>query len=379
MTNKVSTQHRTLVPDYIRNLVVYQAGKPVEELAREKGLTQISKLASNENPLGPSPLAIKEMTEALWSIHRYPDMHAHQLKSDLCQLYRLKKENIILGNGSEGIMSYIVRAFLQPGEQVLTSESTFIGFYILAKSVGADLKKVAMTTNFKFDVERMAEEISDHTKIIYLANPNNPTGTYLTKKEFDYLMSYVPSHVLVILDEAYFEYAKDCHDYPDSMSYRYDNVITLRTFSKAYGLAGIRVGYGFAHEDLISNLTKIKLPFEPNLIAQRGAVGALKDKNHLDQTQALNKKMMLSCKDFLIKHGFTPITSITNFLTIKTGSADNSQWLFEKLLDKGVIIRPLSSNEMPDFVRISMGTESEMQHFYESFESLLPNWPGLRG
>jgi histidinol-phosphate aminotransferase len=371
--NNLKTQ-RTLVPDYIRNLVVYQAGKPIEELARERGLSHISKLASNENPLGPSPLAIKEMTEALWSIHRYPDMHAHQLKSDLCKLYKLKRENIILGNGSEGIMSYIVRAFLQPGEEVLTSESTFIGFYILAKSVGANLIKVPMTPDFKYDVEKLAAKISSDTKIIYLANPNNPTGTYITKKEFDYLMSYVPPHILVILDEAYFEYTSDCDDFPDSMNYRYDNVITLRTFSKAYGLAGIRVGYGFAHEDLISNLTKIKLPFEPNLIAQKGAIGALKDKNHLDQTQSLNKRMMQECRSFLLNKGFNPISSITNFITLDTGSKKNADELFNSLLDLGVIIRPLSSNEMPSFVRISMGTELEMQHFYEGMETVQKKW-----
>lgn len=365
---------QSLVPPYIRELKVYQAGKPIDELAREKGLNKISKLASNENPLGPSPFAIREMTNALWDIHRYPDMHAYALKSELSKLYDLKRENITLGNGSEGIMGYIARAFLSPGSEVLTSENTFIGFYILARSVGANLNCVPLTSEYKYDTQRIADSITDKTKIIYIANPNNPTGTYIKKAEFDHLMSYVPDHVLVILDEAYFEYANEYDDYPNSMDYRYDNVITLRTFSKAYGLSGVRVGYGFGHEDLISNLNKVKLPFEPNLIAQKGAIGALKDRPHLERTLKTNNKLLKECQTFLEKHDFKPISSITNFITIKTGTAEASDHMFNALLDKGVIVRPLKANEMPEFIRISIGTEEEMDHFYEAFEEILPTY-----
>lgn len=365
---------KTLVPDYIRNLKVYQAGKPIDELAREKGLTKISKLASNENPLGPSPFAIKEMTNGLWETHRYPDMHAFQLKKALADLYHLKFENIILGNGSEGIMAYIVRAFLRPDEVVLTSENTFIGFYILARSVGAKLNLTPLTPEYRFDIELMAKNINNKTKIIYLANPNNPTGTYITKSEFDYLMSYVPDHVLVILDEAYYEFGKEIDDYPNSMDYRYDNVITLRTFSKAYGLSGIRVGYGFGHKDLISNLTKIKLPFEPNLIGQLGAIGALKDLPHLKRTLRNNREQYKKIYDYLLLNRFNPIKSITNFITFKTGSLEASEFLFNELLEKGVIIRHLKANEMPDFVRVSIGTPDEMEHFFGAMNKLLPKY-----
>lgn len=365
---------QSLVPEYIRNLQVYQAGKPIDELAREKGLKKISKLASNENPLGPSPFAIREMTNGLWDLHRYPDMHAYKLKSTLSEIYDLKLENIILGNGSEGIMAYIARAFLSPGQEVLTSENTFIGFYILAQSVGANLKQVPLTSDYRFDVEGLAKAISDKTKVIYIANPNNPTGTYITKKEFDYLMEYVPEHVLVILDEAYFEFAKQFDDYPDSMDYRYDNVITLRTFSKAYGLSGIRVGYGFGHQDLIANLTKVKLPFEPNLIGQLGATGALRDTPHLTRTIENNMIQYSRCVDFLEKNDFKPMKSVTNFVTIKTGSAEASDYLFEALLNEGVIIRPLKVNKMPEFVRISLGTPEEMDHFFEAMDKVLPEY-----
>lgn len=365
---------KELAPAYLKELKVYQAGKPIDEVARERGLTKISKLASNENPLGPSPYAIREMTRGLWDLHRYPDMHAYLLKSKLAEIYNLKLENIILGNGSEGIMAYIARAFLQPGDEVLTCENTFIGFYILARSVGAKLQKVPLTEDYRFDVKALAQNISEQTKVIYIANPNNPTGTYITKSEFDYLMEHVPSHVLVILDEAYFEFAVQQEDYPDSMDYRYDNVLTLRTFSKAYGLSGVRVGYGFGHEDLISYLTKVKLPFEPNLVGQLGAVGALEDQPHLERTIKNNTKRYNELIAYLEEKNFQPIKSITNFVTIKTGSAEASDYLFDKLLDQGVIIRPLKANEMNEYIRISIGTKEEMKHFYEAMDAVLPEY-----
>lgn len=371
--SEISDQIQTLVPEYVRNLQVYQAGKPIDELTRERGLTRISKLASNENPLGPSPFAIQKMTNALWEVHRYPDMNAYALKSALAKLYKLKNENIILGNGSEGIMSYIARAFVQPGHEILTCENTFIGFTIIARSVGANLKTVPLK-NYRFDVEALAKNISKKTKVIYICNPNNPTGTYITKKEFDFLMSHVPNHVLVILDEAYFEFAREASDYPNSMDYRYDNVITLRTFSKAYGLSGIRIGYGFGHEDLIANLHKVKMPFEPGLIAQMGALGAIYDKPHLRRTVVNNKRRYTELFEFLTKHEFNPIPSAANFIAFKTGSEEASRYMFDRLLDHGVIIRQLKANEMPDFVRVSLGTKKEMRHFFKAMEAILPEY-----
>jgi histidinol-phosphate aminotransferase len=365
---------KSLVPEYIKKLQTYQAGKPVSELAREKGLTKISKLASNENPLGPSPFAIREMTYDLWNCHQYPDMHAHDLKSELSQLYDLKKENIILGNGSEGIMAYIARAFIQPGDEIVTAEKTFIGFHILARSSGSKVVTTPRTPDLRYDVKAMAKVINENTKIVYIANPDNPTGTYITKSEFDYLMEYVPAHTIVILDEAYFEFAQNFNDYPDSMDYRYDNVITLRTFSKAYGLGGIRVGYGFAHEYLIENLHKVKLPFEPSKIAQSGAIGAIKDYPHLERTLRNNTKRHAELMEFLTEHKFNPIDSVTNFVSFKTGSLEASKWMFESLLNEGVIIRPLIANELPEWVRVSIGTKDEMKHYYQAMEQILPEY-----
>jgi histidinol-phosphate aminotransferase len=301
------------------------------------------------------------------------------LKNSLSTLYKLKPSNIILGNGSEGIMANIVRAFLVPGEEVLTSECTFIGFPILAQSVGSILKRVPLTKDYRYDVVALAENITVKTKIIYLSNPNNPTGTYITKQEFDYLMSHVPDHVLVILDEAYFEFAQNHMNYPDSMDYRYDNVITLRTFSKAYGLAGIRVGYGFAHDELITNLTKIKLPFEPNLIAQLGACGAIHDKPHLKRTLENNHEQYNLIVKYLNEKNIYSIPSAANFVTFHAISKDAAQWLFNQMLNLGVIIRPLINNDLPDFVRVSIGTKDEMNHFYESFDSIYQEWIKLFG
>ncbi len=370
---------KKLVPDYIERLVTYQAGKPIDELAREKNLTRISKIASNENPLGPSPMAIREMTNVLWDVHRYPDMSAYQLKKALSELYRLKPENIVLGNGSEGIMGYICRAFLQEGDEVVTASNTFIGFLILAKSVGAKLIEVPRKSDYKYDIEGMAKKITPDTKIVYLANPDNPTGTYITKLEFDALMKHVSPHTIVILDEAYFEFAKEWPDYPDSMDYRYDNVVTLRTFSKAYGLSGVRVGYGFGHDVLINALHKVKLPFEPSLVAQKGAFGALSDRPHLDRTLHNNRERFQDLWDFLTRHNFKPIASVCNFITFKTGSEEASLALFNGLLDKGVIIRPLRANLMPDHVRVSLGTRDEMNHFFEVMEEILPAYTAKLG
>jgi len=360
---------KELVPSYIRHLEIYQAGKPIEELAREKNLSRISKLGSNENPLGPSPLALKELNTGLKSLHRYPDMHGYQLKSELSKLFKLKKENIILGNGSEGIMACIVRAFLAPDEEVLTSERTFIGFMVLARSVGAKLKTIPLSADFKYDIPRLVENITEKTKIIYIANPNNPTGTYISKQEFDYFMSKVPEHILVILDEAYFEFVHTQKDYPDSMDYRYDNVITLRTFSKAYGLSGIRIGYGFAHEDLITNIAKVKLPFEPNSLAQLAALGALHDADHLAVTLQNNQDRYQETIHLLTQMGIGFIPSVANFITFDMKSAENAKRLHEHLLNCGVIVRPLDKNEMPEFLRVSLGTKEEMQHFSEALRT----------
>src|SRR5450755_1184752 len=277
-----------LVPPYIESLRPYEPGRSIEEVRRTFGLTQVSKLASNENPLGPSPLAVEAIRRQLSGLNLYPN-GGLELRRVLAEKFDVKIENVIAGSGSEGIMSNIIRTFLCDDDEVLTTESAFIGFQVLAKSRGVKYRTVPYR-DWHYDLPALAAAINERTKIVYLANPNNPTGTIFSKHEFDDFYRHVPERVLIILDEAYFEYAKDNPRYPDSMHYRYDNVITLRTFSKVYGLAGIRIGYGFAHEELIKNLLKVKLPFEPSAPAQIAAIAALGDKEFLHRSLELNAR-----------------------------------------------------------------------------------------
>src|SRR5690242_9875708 len=235
------------------------------------------------------------------------------LRQVLAREYDVKVENVIAGSGSEGIMSNIIRAFLCDEDEVLTTEAAFIGFQVLAKSRGVKYRTVPYK-NWHYDLPALAARINDHTKIIYLANPNNPTGTIFTRHEFDHFYRHIPERVLIILDEAYFEYATDNPRYPDSMHYRYDNVITLRTFSKAYGLAGLRIGYGFAHEELIANLLKVKLPFEPSVLAEAAGIAALADKEFLHSTLEANARGMRRVTRALTEMGIEFAPSEANFV-----------------------------------------------------------------
>ncbi len=364
------TKTKPLSHGHLEKIVPYQAGKPIEELAREKGLTTISKLASNENPLGPSKSCVEVVEKSLSNLNRYPDMNGHDLKKALSDHHGIPPERIILGSGSEGVMTYIAKAFLGVGDEVLTSSNSFIGFYIIAKASGASLKLISPRESHQFDMETIEKSITPKTKIIYLANPNNPTGTIITKSELESLLKKCPPNIIIIMDEAYFEYAKDHKSYPNSLDYNYPNIISLRTFSKAYGLAALRVGYGVASEEIVTTLTKVKPPFEPNLLGQAAACEALKDQDHIKQGIIENKTEYERLFNYLKDKNLNPIPSFTNFVTFFTKSAENSDWLFEQLLNQGVIIRKLGANNMHDFIRISIGTKQEMDHFYESFDKI---------
>jgi len=346
-----------LVPPYIESLEPYKAGKPIAELQKELGIRDVIKLASNENPLGPSPNALKAMIAATAELNFYPN-GGLDLREELARQYKLRTENVIAGSGSEGIMSNIIRAFLCDEDEVLTSDGTFIGFYVLARSRGVRMIAVPLK-DYHFDLEGIAARINDHTKIIYLANPNNPTGTIFTRPEFDHFMKSVPSNVLIILDEAYFEYARDNPSYPDSMHYRYDNVITLRTFSKVYGLAGIRIGYGFAHDLLIKNLLKVKLPFEPSTLAQAAGIGALQDPEFLHRSLAVNAAGKRQLRDGLREAGFNALPTEANFFCIPLASEADAESLFQYLLRQGIIIRPLKAFGLPHCIRITIGTQEQ--------------------
>jgi histidinol-phosphate aminotransferase len=346
-----------LVPPYIAALRPYEPGRTAEEVERAYGVARAVKLASNENPLGPSPLALEALRQTDARLHLYPN-GGLDLRRVLAREYDVKVENVIAGSGSEGIMSNIIRAFLCDEDEVLTTEAAFIGFQVLAKSRGVMYRTVPYK-NWHYDLPALAAHINERTKIIYLANPNNPTGTIFTRHEFEDFYRHVPERVLIILDEAYFEYAKDNPRYPDSMHYRYDNVITLRTFSKIYGLAGVRIGYGFAHEELIANLLKVKLPFEPSTLAQAAGIGALADKAFLHRSLELNARGLRLLTDSFREMGLTVVPSEANFVMVVFADAAQSARVAEDLLTQGVIVRPLAAFGLPQAIRISTGTDED--------------------
>ena len=360
----------SLVPEYIQKLSPYKPGMHIETAKRKYGFNKVIKLASNENPLGPSPKAILNIKKNLNSNHRYPDSYAYSLREKLSDKFNVNIENVILGSGSEGIMSTIMRTFLNKDDEIIGVENSFIGFRVLANSSGNKIHWTKMN-NYNYDLNAISKKINANTKIIYLANADNPTGTYFTKSDFEKFIKLVPKRVLVILDEAYFEYANFHENYPDSMQYRLDNVITLRTFSKCYGLAGLRVGYGFAHHNLINNLMKVKLPFEPSLPAQQAALSAMSDSEHIKKTLELNnseKKVVISeLKKLNIKF----IESSTNFITLIFKNINQSSCFTEQMLENGILVRALSSFGLPECVRVSIGTIEENYSYIKVLNNII--------
>ena len=361
-----------LVPSYIKNLANYVPGKPIEEVQRELGLDHVDKLASNENSLGPSPKAIEAMANSLSGLHRYPDISGFELRTKLANRFNIKIENVIIGGGSEGIMSTIMRTFLLSDDEIVSAANSFIGFRVLANASGRKIHWVPMK-NYRYDLEAMAEKVTDYTKIIYIANPDNPTGTYITREEFEEFYVHVPERVLIILDEAYYEFAQSRDNYPDSMTYRYDNIITLRTFSKAYGLAGLRIGYGFAHDELIRNLMKVKEPFSPSLIAHTAGSAAMDDIEFLEKTLAINNDGYIFLQKELTSLGIETIPSVANFLTSIWETNTQALDITQSLLKKGVIVRNLKAFGWPNCIRISIGTADENGRFIDALKSILSN------
>jgi histidinol-phosphate aminotransferase len=363
-------------PDFISNLKPYVPGKGIEELQKEFGLKEIFKLASNENPLGPSPRALESKKKLVNEIHRYPDVGAIELREKLSIKFNLPLKNIVVGSGSESIMANILRCFLCEGDEIITSDATFIGFQVLAMGRNNVTHYVPMShETYKFDLDAILNRINKNTKIIYLCNPNNPTGTIISKTEFDEFYSKVPKDVIILFDEAYFEYAMQYPNYPNSLDYRYDNVITLRTFSKIYGIAGLRIGYGFAHDFIVTTLMKAKLPFEPNTLAQAAATGALDDDDFIDKSLKLNKQgydyFIGELKPYEDKGIFNIIPSFANFIMLDLFSEDKVTDINQNLLKKGVIIRPLKAFGLGNCLRITMGLMNENEAFIREFKKLI--------
>jgi histidinol-phosphate aminotransferase len=316
-------------------------------------------LASNENPLGCSPFVAKALTAAFSEIHRYP-RGGHRVRNKLADFYSTHTQNLIVGNGSDSILVNILRTFLCPGDEVLASESTFSGFRVAAASVGVPYRAVPYR-DWHIDLAGMAKAVNERTKIIYLPNPNNPTGTTFTRDEFEPFHRQVPEDRLIVLDEAYYEYAAGSEDYPDSLHYRYDNVVTLRTFSKAYGLAGLRIGYGLADSRIIDQLLKVKLPFEPNVLAEAATLAALDDQAFVARTVALNRTSRQFLTESMRSLGYNVVASRGNFVMVIFPEGIAAETFRDALYRSGIQVRHLGAFGIPQGVRISTGTQAEME------------------
>ena len=337
----------------LRHLIVYEPGKPIEETARELGVdpSEIIKLASNENPLGPSPKAVAAMVAATESAQLYPDGGGVYLRDAIAERLLLARENIILGNGSNEVIEFIAHAFLNHGDDVITSKYAFIAYKLIAQLSGAQTIETA-TINFQPDLEAMLSAITPKTKVIFVANPNNPTGALIAQKKIDNFIERAPEAVITVLDEAYFEFLDDP---PDTLRHVRDgrNVVILRTFSKIHGLASLRIGYGIARPELIEVLQKTRQPFNVNGIAQVAALAALSDDEHLRRTkQVVDDGRAYLEKEFRgMNLKFTP--SAGNFVFVNVGDGPA---VFKKLLTLKIIVRPLRGYNLPEWLRITVGT-----------------------
>lgn len=354
-----------LAPAYIRSIAPYQPGKPISDLARDKGLEpiQIVKLASNENPLGVSPNAHMAMMDALDEIARYPDGNSVSLRDAVCEKFNVTPSQLVFGNGSNDILELSARAFLAPGDEAVYSQHAFAVYSLVTQAVGAT-GVVVPAKEFGHDLDAMLLAITPKTRMVFVANPNNPTGTLIGKAELKKFLSLVPKHTLIILDEAYDEYLTD-ELKAESIGWlaEFDNLVISRTFSKAYGLAGLRVGFGLTSGAIADLMNRVRQPFNVNSIAQAAAVASLGDDEFVERTRALNQAGMVQITQGLEKLGLTFIPSFANFVSFKVADA---RGVYERLLNQGVIVRPIANYEMPDYLRVSIGLFSENARFLEA-------------
>ena len=358
-------------PEYIRSIQPYQPGKPISELAREIGLdeTRVIKLASNENPLGTSPLALDAMIHALHDIALYPDGSGYALKAALSKRYAVAPEQIILGNGSNDVLDLAARVFLKPGAAAVYSQHAFAVYPLVVQMVGANGISVP-ALDYGHDLPAMLDAITPETRIVFIASPNNPTGTLSNEDELFQFMERVSRDVLVVMDEAYYEYLPEANK-PDSIKWlkQFPNLLITRTFSKVYGLAGVRIGFGLTHPDVANLMNRVRQPFNVSSIGLVGALAALQDAEFVQKSYALNRVGMLQLTDGFRKLGVEYIPSYGNFISFRVkGNAANTSEVYQSLLQQGIIVRPLGIYEMPHHLRVTIGLESENKRFLESLE-----------
>ena len=351
-------------PD-IASLVPYVPGKPIEELELEFGITRAIKLASNENPLGPSPKALAVLSEVARTLNRYPDGGGHRLRGALADRFKLTPDHVILGNGSDEIIGLLARAFLAPGDEAVMADQTFV-IYKMEVTATHGVPIVVPLKEWRHDLPAMADAVTPRTRLLFVCNPNNPTGTMVSASEVDTMMARLPEQVIVVFDEAYYEYAHS-RDFPDTLRLvkQNRNAIVLRTFSKVYGLAGLRIGYGMTTPEITGYLNRVRPPFNANSLAQRAALAALEDEEHVARSRAMNQAEMATVLAGLTALGLRPVPSEANFLYVDVGQ--DGRKVFEALLREGVIVRHIEGR----MLRITIGLPEENGRFLQALKKVL--------
>ncbi|NIA08447.1 MAG: histidinol-phosphate transaminase [Nitrospiraceae bacterium] len=357
------------VPKYITDLVPYPPGKPIEEVEREYGIKGPIKLASNENPLGPSPKAQEAISKALSSIHRYPDGSCYYLKKRLSQLLGVSPEEIVVGNGSDDLIEFLIRVFVRPGREVITSRPSFLVYTKMVQVVGGT-NVVIPLSEYHHDLEAISQAVTPKTRLIFLDNPNNPTGSTIHQEDFDAFLKGLPDHLLVVLDEAYIDFTRT-KDTPKGTDYinKDERVVALRTFSKSYGLAGLRVGYGVMDKRVAGYLDRVRQPFNVNSLAQVGALAALDDQEHFENTLNTVWQGMDFLKEALEEMGLNVMPSETNFILVDIGR--DACVVYEDMLRQGIIIRTMSVYGLPNYIRITVGLPDENSRCIEALRKAL--------
>jgi len=350
----------------IASLKPYSPGKPLSELERELGICEAIKLASNENPWGPSPKALQVLEQASASLHRYPDGGAHGLRQALAKKWQVPHDQILVGNGSDEIISLLIKTFLAPGDEAVMADLTFV-MYRLSVLGGHGVPIEVPLKNWTHDLSAMVEAVTDRTRLLFICNPNNPTGTMLSAAEIESALAKIPEHVVVVFDEAYYEYVRDA-EYPDSLRYVRDGrpVVVLRTFSKIYGLAGLRVGYGMTTSEIASYVNRVRPPFNVNSLAQEAAQAALLDDEHVAKSRAMNEAEMTFLEKGLTAMGFKTIPTQANFIYFDVGM--DGAAMYDALLREGVIVRHIRGS----MIRVTIGQPTENRRLLEALGHVLP-------
>jgi histidinol-phosphate aminotransferase len=365
----MSTQWESLANDHILGIAPYEPGKPIEELERELGIHDAIKLASNENPLPPSDRVREAIVRALDQLNRYPDGSGHYLRQALAKKHGLSAEHLVLGNGSNELIELLVRAFLRPGDEAVVPHPSFVVYPMIVQAAGG-VRVMVMLKDYRIDLEAMARAITPLTKLVFIANPNNPTATMVTADEVEHFMARVPERTIVVFDEAYVEFAMG-PDFPDTLAYAKQGrkVVVLRTFSKATSLAGLRVGYGVADPDAIALMNRIRQPFNVNSLAQAAALAALEDEAHVLECVRTIEAGRHYLYDEFKALGVRYVPSRANFILVDVGRS--AAEIFQKLLHEGVIVRPMTSFGMETALRITVGTPEENRRLVKALRAAL--------